>query len=214
MRPEHIGDAPIEALDHPVGTGCSWSGEAVLDAQVLTELVKLMPARGITGPAAKEPVREFLAIIGENLADPDRARLVQRSQKGARTGRRLVGFDLHKHPARGPVDRYEQVTPALLIGHLRQILDVHMHIARNIALERLVRGRLGLRLEGVEIAHAMPAQTAIEPGAGHLAAEEFPGDGKQVIQGKQQRAPQVHDDGFLGRCEVCLQVVRESTRIL
>jgi hypothetical protein len=35
MRFEHISNAPIEALNHAVGSGRAWLGQAVLNAQGL-----------------------------------------------------------------------------------------------------------------------------------------------------------------------------------
>lgn len=109
-----------------------------------------LPVGGIRGPAAKEPFRECLAIARVYLADTDIAGLVQHSQERARTSRGLAGVDLRKHPARAPVDGYEQVAPAIVIKQLRQILDVHI----LIALEHLVCTRLNLRLECLGDAYA------------------------------------------------------------
>ncbi len=41
----HIGNAPVETLHHAVGLGCSGRGQAVLNAQGLAELIKLVLAR-------------------------------------------------------------------------------------------------------------------------------------------------------------------------
>ena len=41
---EHIGNAPIEALDHAIGLGRAWLGQAMLNVQRLAQLIKLMVA--------------------------------------------------------------------------------------------------------------------------------------------------------------------------
>lgn len=49
----------------------------------------------------------------------------------------LVGIDIHENPARGPVNRDEQVTAFSFVGHLRQVLDIRVK-AGLIVLERLL----------------------------------------------------------------------------
>ena len=77
---EHIGNAPIEALDHAVGLRRPRLGQAVLDAQGLTQLIKLMRSTGLALSAAKQTVSELFSVVCQQLADFDRARLVQRLQ--------------------------------------------------------------------------------------------------------------------------------------
>ena len=70
----------------------------------------------------------------------------------------LVGLELHKHPARGPVNGHEQVAAAAPVLHLGQVLHVHVHRARLVALE-------GLRLtglEGIATAYPMAAQASVQ----------------------------------------------------
>ena len=42
---EHISNAPIEALDHAIGSGRAGLGQAVFNVQCLAQLIKLMVAR-------------------------------------------------------------------------------------------------------------------------------------------------------------------------
>jgi hypothetical protein len=37
-------------------------------------------------------------------------------------------LDLHKHPARGTVNGHRQVAALALIGHLRQVLHIHVQV--------------------------------------------------------------------------------------
>jgi hypothetical protein len=39
---EHIGNAPIEALNHAAGSGLVWFGMAVFNAQGLAQMLKLV----------------------------------------------------------------------------------------------------------------------------------------------------------------------------
>ena len=111
--------------------------------------------------AGNQAVRELLAVVCQQLVDPDRTGLVQCLQEGLCTGRRLVGLELHKHPARGPVNGHEQIASAALVLHLGQVLHVHVHIAWLVGLERLVHRLWLLGLEGVEVAGPMAAQAAV-----------------------------------------------------
>lgn len=165
---EDVGNASVEAFDHAVGLRCARFGQAVFDAQVAAQHVELVLARGLTFAAGKEPVGEFFAVVGQDFLYPDGAGLVQGTQEGTSTGRRLVVLDLHKYPARGAVYGHKQVAPAALVGHLRQVLDVDVQETGLIGLERLVRGRRCLGLERIQIAHTVAAQAAVEPRAGRF----------------------------------------------
>ena len=46
VRPKHLFDAAVEPFDHAVGLGVLRWGEAVVDAEVAAELVKLVLATG------------------------------------------------------------------------------------------------------------------------------------------------------------------------
>ena len=64
---EHIGNAPIEALDHAVGLRRPRLGQAVLDAQGLTQLIKLMRSTGLALSAAKQTVSELFSVVCQQL---------------------------------------------------------------------------------------------------------------------------------------------------
>lgn len=121
---EHISDTPVEALDHAIGSGRAWPGQALLNAQGLAQLVKLMVARGLALAAGKQPVGELFAVVGQNFLHLDWASLVQGVEKRASASSRLVALDLNEHPARGAVNGHEQIAPAGLLGHLRQVFDI------------------------------------------------------------------------------------------
>ena len=79
------------------------------------------PGRFLAGKA----VGELAAIVGEQPDDGDRTGFFELDQEvGAAVG--LVGIDLHEDPARGAVDGDEQIMAFGFIGHLRQVLDIHM----------------------------------------------------------------------------------------
>ena len=79
---EHIRYAAIEPLHHAVGSWGSGPGQPVLYAQILAQLVELMAAAGLSLFAGKQAIRELLAVVGQQLADPDRAGLVKCFDKG------------------------------------------------------------------------------------------------------------------------------------
>ena len=53
MRVEHIADAAIESLHHPIGLWRSGLSQAVLNAQGFAQLVKLMVAAWLTLTASQ-----------------------------------------------------------------------------------------------------------------------------------------------------------------
>lgn len=69
-----------------------------------------MVAAGLAFTTGKQTAREPLAVVGQQLVDPDREGLVQRLQKDLCTGCCLIGLKLHKHPSRSPVDDHKQVS--------------------------------------------------------------------------------------------------------
>ena len=75
VRPEHVSDAAIEVFDHPIRLGRSGLGQAMLYAQLLAQLVKLMLPSRLALSGGKQATRELLAVVGEHLADPDRMRI-------------------------------------------------------------------------------------------------------------------------------------------
>ena len=204
---EHIGNAPIEALDHPVGSGRAWLGQAVLNVQCLTQLVELVVARGLALSAGKQSVGELLAVVGQNFLHLDRASLVQSVQERASGSGRLVTLDLNKHPARGAVNGYKQIAPAGLVRHLGQVFDINVNEPRLVAFKGFVR-RSGLfGLERVEVANAVAAKTPIKARACGLGAKKLAGDGQQIIQGQQQHLSEFDHDLFLCGCERGLQAL-------
>jgi len=128
VRFKYIGYAPIKTLNHPVGLGRSGLGQSVFYAQGATKLVKLMVSRGLTLSTGKQPVGELFTVVGQDFVHPDWASLVQGFQKRACSRARLAALDLNKHPTRCTVYGDKQIPPAALIGHLRQVFDIHMNI--------------------------------------------------------------------------------------
>lgn len=211
MRFEHVGNAPVEALNHAIGSGRSGLGQPVLNAQGLAERVKFMVARGLTFAAGKQPVGQLLAVIGQQLFDLQRTRLVQGAEKSLCTGRRLVLLDRHINPTCGPVNGDKQIAALGLIRHLRQVLHIHVHVPWCVGLEGFVRLQRWLRLQSMQIAHTMAAQATVQARERGLAAEEFTGDAQQVVQRQQQRAAQLDDHALLCGCQGGLQAVCEQS---
>ena len=75
---------------------------------------------------AAKAVGELAGIVGEQLDDGNRTGFVELDQEVGAAAVGLVGVNLHEDPARGAVDGDEQVTAFGFIGHLRQVLDIHM----------------------------------------------------------------------------------------
>lgn len=211
---EHIGDAAIETLDHAIGPGCAGSGQAMLDAQCAAKLVKLMIARCLAFTAGKQPVGEFLAIVGEDFVHPDGAGPVQGVEKRAGAGGGLVVLDLHKHPARGAINGHKQIPPGALVGHLGQVFDIDVNEAGLVAFEGLVGRSRRLGFERLQIAHTVATQASVQARARGAGADELAGDRKQIVQGQQQHLSEFDHDPFLRRRERGLKPMRRVRRIL
>ncbi len=106
---KHFLYPTVEALDHATGLRMLGRGQAVFDAEVCAEPVKLVPAGGLSFAQTEQAVGESLAIIGENGADAQRAGTSQIAQKAAGIGGCLGFVDADEYSAGGPINRYEQV---------------------------------------------------------------------------------------------------------
>ena len=214
VRGQYVRDAAIEALDHAIGLRAPRTGQTMLDAERLAQLIELMLPRRLALAGGEQTVGELLAVVGEQPPDPDRTGLVQCLQERGGGLRGAAGLDRNEHPARSPVDRHEQVAPARLVGHLRQVLHVHVQVARLVRLERLVR-RLGRSWpQRPQVAHAVAAQAAIQARARHLGVEELAHDRQQVVQRQQQRLAQLDGHSFLRGRQRRLQTVRGVRAVL
>lgn len=93
------------------------------------------------------------------------------------------------------------------------IENVDVNKARNVAFEGFVRlGKL-FGFESVEVTHTMATQAAIKARAGGFVADEFTGDGQQIINRQQQSFAQLHHHRFLRGRERGLQAVRSVRSI-
>ena len=211
---EHIGNTSVESLDHAIGSGRAWLGQAMFNVQGLAQLIKLMVARGLALTTGKQPVGELLAVVGQDFLHLDWASLVQSVQKRASGSGRLVTLDLNKHPARSAVNGHKQIAPAGFVGHLGQVFDIDVDEPRLVAFEGFVGQRGFFGLEGVEVANAVAAKTPIKARACGLRAKKLAGDGQQVVQGQKQRLSQFDHDLFLCGCERGLQPLRGVGRVM
>ncbi len=64
---EHIGNKSVESLNHAVGSGRAWLGQAMFNVQGLEKLIILMVARGLALTTGKQPVGELLAVVGQDF---------------------------------------------------------------------------------------------------------------------------------------------------
>ena len=118
MGGQDLGDPTVETFDHAVGLGGTRLGQTMLDTQGRAEFVERVLARGLPLFRTQQPIRKFLAVIGEQLRDPDRAGPMQRFQEGLGRCGGFVGFDLNEDPAGRAVDGDKEVAALILAGHL------------------------------------------------------------------------------------------------
>ena len=108
---QDVLDPAVEALDHAVGLRSHRRGQAMLDAEVGAQEVKLVLSRCSASAQAEQAVGEGLAVVCEHLGDLHRRRAFQVAQKAARVGCGLRRIDAHKDPPRRPVDGFVALIP-------------------------------------------------------------------------------------------------------
>ena len=211
MRTQHLLNPAVEAFDHAVGLRRTRPCQAVFNAQSLTQRVELMLTTCFLYSLAKQPVGEFLAVIGQKRANPERRSARQRVQEGLCSGCRLAVLDCHEYPARSAVDGHEDVAPCALVSHLRQVLHVHMHVTRLVGLERLVRafGLVGHRKARMPASAQQPVQRR----AAHRRLNELPDHGEQIVQRQTQMRTQVDHQFLLACVERALQAMRRVAAV-
>jgi len=88
-----------------------------------------------------------------------------------------------------------------------------MDVPGFIGLESLVLRLWGLVLQIAQVAHPVPAQTAVQTGARGIRVEKLADHCQEVIERNQQRLAQRHRDGLLRRRQRRLQPVRRMAAI-
>lgn len=66
---DHIADPAIEAPRHAVGLRRSGLAQAMLNAKVLAQHIKLMVTTDLALTASKQSLKELLAVVGQPLGD-------------------------------------------------------------------------------------------------------------------------------------------------
>ena len=162
MALKHLLYPTVEPFDHAVGLRRFWWGQAVLDAELGTELVELMLARRSTLAQAEEAIGELFSVVRENRADADRAGTLKIAQEAPGIRSSLCLENADENPPCRPVDGHEEVAARSFVSHLGQILHVDVDIARLVSLEGAVFGPRRLCLQVTQVADAMPTQTAVQ----------------------------------------------------
>lgn len=170
------------------------------------------------GRALGESVGEGLVVVGEDAVDLE-GRLGQHARQKALGGAyRLLRTQLQVNPAGGAVDGHEQIAPARLVRHLRQILVVDVQVAGRVGLEAFARradlGRLDCRAQVGQAGHAVAAQAAVKARAGDVGVEELAHHDQQVIQRQEQQSAQLDGDRLLRGRKRRLQAVRRVGAIV
>src|ERR1700712_5193492 len=120
-----VADAPIETLDHAVRLRVAGRAKPGFDSQRLAGEGKHMLTRSLLASAGKT-IRELAAVVGQQRLDHHRCYPPEASQEVGAADLGLIAVGAKVDPARGPVDGDKQVPAARLVGHLRQVLDVHV----------------------------------------------------------------------------------------
>ena len=163
---------------------------------------------------AKQQVGESLAVVGQDPGYLHRCCTGQITQEAARIGGGLCWIDADKDPACRPVDGNKEVTPPVLIGHLRQVFDVDMQIARLICLEGRVCWLGFFWLQFAQVGHSMTAHAAIETGPRNMWVQELAYNSEQVIQRQEQGRSQCDSDSFLRRGQCRVKPVRRVAQVV
>lgn len=211
MRLQHLRQSPVEALHHAVGLRMLGLGQLVLDTQCLAQCIELMFAAGVLLAPPEGPVGELPAVVRQQRLDLERRGPVQGIEERARSSCGLLALDGDEHPPRGSVDRYEDISSFGFVLHLRQILHVHVDVARFIGFEGLDLGPLDLGFR--QAIDATPTQKPVQRRSAHVAFDELPNHSQQVVQRKAQMRAQVDDDLFLASVQRCLQPMRRVAAV-
>ena len=134
---QDLSEAPIEALDHPIGLRGAWLDEAMFDRVGRTDPIEAMAPGGFTLTGGTEAVGELFAIIGQDFGDREGRLGDQALQESGGIVSGFLREDLDIHPARGPIDGGKQILSAVLVRHSGQVLHIDMDNARLVVLEGL-----------------------------------------------------------------------------
>ena len=192
VRAQQIGDAPIETFHHAIGLGPFGACQAMLDLQFGTQLVEGMLTGGGALTRGDEAVGELLAVVGQDGLNMERRGLGQGFQEVLGVGRRLGGINGHEDTAGGPIYRDEEVAPLVLVGHLGQVLHVHMDKAGLIGLEGFDLGLVDAHR--FARGNTMPLEHAVQRRTGDGGMDEFVDHGQKVIQRQAKGLAQDQDD--------------------
>lgn len=205
---DELTDAPIKALDHAIGLRMSWRDKAVLYPLRDALLIEQMLASRLLGFTG-ETVGELAAVIRQYLGDIEGCRLAQAAQEICAAGLGLVAVDTQIDPARGSVYRHEQIAAAVLVGHLRQVLDVNVNEARYVVFERLFWRVFAVLfgLQVLQLGHPLTAQQPADARAGGVGMDEAAGDADQVVQWHKTQSTNLYHHGLLGQAQRSAQVV-------
>ena len=108
---QHLGDATVEAFDHPVGLRVLGLDQSVLDPMSGASLVEDVLAGGLALAGGAKAVGELFPVVGQHGANDERRLGPQAFQEAGSGGGGFVGLDLEIDPAAGAVDGGEQVIP-------------------------------------------------------------------------------------------------------
>ncbi len=134
---QHLGDATVEAFDHPIGLRMLGLDQSVLDAVHGAGLIEAVLAGGLALTGGAKAVGELFSIVGQHGANAKRGLGPKALQKASGGGGGLVGLDLEIDPAAGAINGGDQIAMFGLVGHSRQVLHIHMHEPRRVGLEGL-----------------------------------------------------------------------------
>ena len=197
MTLQDIFDPAIGPLNHAVCMRPHGWGKAMLDAEIGAKLVELMLSRCRALTQTKQPFGESLSVVGQYQGDLHRGWARQITQEAARIGSSLCWINADKDPACRPVDGHKVLTPSVLVGHLQQVFDVDMQLARLICLGGRMC-RLGFFwLQFGQVAYTMTVQAAIETGPGNMLVQELAHNSEQVIERQEQGRSQCGSHSLL-----------------
>jgi len=212
VRAQNVSNAPVEALDHPVGLGPARRDEALLDAECGAALIEVAPFGRLVLSVGSKAVGEFLGVVGQARLGHERRCLVQRPEKTFGRAGALVGHEVHVYPARGAIDGHKGVAELVLVAHLWEIFDVDVHEARFMGLEGFAGTRLGICFLW-PLRDAVLAHYSIQRRAVHSRLYELPRHRQQVVRRQAEGRAQIQHPRVLPVSQRLAQPVRCVTSI-
>jgi len=110
----------------------------MLDGVLGAEAIDRVAAAESALAGGAEAVAKLVAVVGQKFGDIERGGGEQALEETAGAGGGLIRQAFEVDPTSDAVDADKQTRAQALVGHLRQVFDMHGHEARGVVLEAVI----------------------------------------------------------------------------